>query len=40
MHHLAATKAIKYILKLPQGTPTQMLLGETGFQPIDLTINK
>ena len=33
-------KALKDILKLPQGTPTQILLGETGFQPINLIINK
>ena len=33
-------KALKDILKIPQGTPTQILLGETGFQPIDLIINK
>ncbi len=32
--------AIKDILQLPQGTPTSILLAETGFLPIELIIKK
>ena len=32
--------AIKDILQLPQGTPTSILLAETGFLPMELIINK
>ena len=32
--------ALKEILRLPQGTPTSILLAETGFLPINLIIKK